>query len=114
MPRFFNRMITEVLSPKDERDPIEVSYQLLLMVRELHQMGYERLRIAPGMSLCGCRWRCFVTPVVNIRKDHGALLVNFTRNGDMLVEPSIPSPVAFYSGPGCRQYFGWQDAAHDS
>jgi hypothetical protein len=39
----------------------------LLMVGELHVRGYQRLRIAPGMSASGCYWRCSVTPAAHIR-----------------------------------------------
>src|SRR5947209_7202446 len=38
--------------------------RLLVMVRELHGMGYERLRAVAGLSPSGCHWRLHVTPAI--------------------------------------------------
>ena len=46
------------------------------MVSELHVRGYQRLRIAPGMSPNGGAWRCAIAPVENFSKDNGAIIVN--------------------------------------
>ena len=41
-----------------EGDPgIPMPRRLLLMLRVLHEMGYERLRAVTGMSPSGCSWR---------------------------------------------------------
>ena len=50
----------------------EMHRRILRMVAELHARGYERLRIAPGLSGAGTHWRCAVTPVTNISSRHGA------------------------------------------
>ena len=72
--------------------------EVLRLVQELHLRGYQRLRIAPGMSASGMHWRCAVTPVTNILKSHGARL----RDDDDLV--------AHYSSGMGRELFGWRDA----
>lgn len=74
--------------------------KVLRMVAELHVRGFQRLRIAPGMSASGCYWRCSVTPVTNVSIWHGARLVSY----DTLA--------AHYSAGSEREYFGWKDAGH--
>jgi hypothetical protein len=76
--------------------------RLLLMVRELHRRGYERLRASPGLSPSGCHWRFFVTPVSNIRCSHGARVWNHG------------GAVAFYTSAHGAHCFGWPDASGDS
>jgi hypothetical protein len=78
----------------------KVYRKVLLMVAELHVRGYQRMRIAPGMSASGCYWRCSIAPATNISKVHGALLV------------SDEGPVVHYSSADGGEYFGWQDASH--
>jgi len=86
---------------KDTPD-LEVARRVLLMLRELHQMGYERLRAAPGMSPSGCHWRCAITPVTNIRQENGARMRSFQTN------------VAHYTSANGSEYYGWDDAANDT
>lgn len=69
------------------------------MVQELHQHGYQRLRIAPGMSASGAYWRCSVAPVTNTLSENGAKL----RDWEGLV--------AHYTTGQEQHYFGWDDAA---
>jgi hypothetical protein len=69
------------------------------MVQELHARGYQRLRIAPGMSPSGAYWRCSVVPVANILQTNGAMLKDW--NG----------LAAHYSMGQEQEYFGWADAA---
>jgi|GEM_PF-762467 len=86
---------------KQESAPLHRACRtVLLMVGELHLRGYQRLRIAPGMSASGCYWRCAITPVSNIPAGHGARLVSENRL------------VAHYSSGQGREYFGWGDVAH--
>lgn len=75
---------------------------VLNMVAELHRMGYQRLRIAPGMSPSGIYWRCGVTHVENILADHGALVMDES------------SDMASYSSSAGSRIFGWEDARGDS
>jgi hypothetical protein len=53
---------------------VEREFLLLDVVAELHDRGYQYLRIAPGLSPSGMSWRCEVASVVEFRSDHGALL----------------------------------------
>lgn len=70
------------------------------MVAELHVRGYQRLRIAPGMSPSGTSWRCAITPASNILRSHGARLGR------------LEGVTAHYTSGNGRQYFGWNDAEH--
>ncbi len=78
----------------------EAERRVLRMVASLHVRGYQRLRIAPGMSPSGCHWRCSVTPVTNISSRHGAMMVD------------SDSLAAHYSSGMASEYFGWKDAVH--
>jgi len=55
----------------------EIYRKVLLMVRVLHQRGYEQLRISPGMSRSGMHWRCSVTSAMNIKSENGAWLARY-------------------------------------
>lgn len=74
--------------------------KVLRLVHELHVRGYQRIRIAPGMSASGLHWRCSITPVTNIARSHGARAVDH----DQLT--------ARYTSADRCEYFGWKDAAH--
>jgi len=74
--------------------------KVLRMVTELHVRGFQRLRIAPGMSPSGGSWRCSITPVTNISGRHGARMLS----GDRLA--------AHYTSAQQGKYFDWPDAAH--
>lgn len=76
--------------------------RVLVMVHELHKLGYQRLRIAPGMSGSGMHWRCSVTHAANIRQSHGAMLCAFDRE------------TAHYTSAQDNDYFGWEDAQQDT
>ncbi len=92
--------ITGAENPEDETHRNATA--VLLMVAELHRMGYQRLRITPGMSPSGMYWRCGVTNVENIMADHGALVMD--ESADM---------ATYSSGAGDR-FFGWDDARGNS
>jgi hypothetical protein len=72
------------------------------MLSELHVRGYQRLRMAPGMSPSGMHWRCTITPVQNVLRSNGARIASW----DTLT--------AHYTSADERRYFGWTDAAHAS
>lgn len=72
--------------------------RILSMIHELHEAGYQRIRICAGLSPSGGSWRCYVTHSNN-------------------VEPDGPFPkswmedVASYSvGAEYVPPFGWDDA----
>lgn len=71
--------------------------RILLTVMELHMRGFQRLRIAPGLSGSGHHWRCSITPVTNISRRHGARMLSW----DTLA--------AHYTSANERIYFGWND-----
>lgn len=76
--------------------------RVLVMVHELHKLGYQRLRIAPGMSASGAHWRCAVTHIGNIQRSHGAMLCEYDRDA------------VHYTTGQDNSYFGWEDARQDT
>lgn len=86
-----------------ERDPdLPRCQRVLAMVHELHKAGYQRLRVAPGMSASGVHWRCGVVPASAVLQSHGA----------MAAELALPT-ASYTTGMG-DAYFGWTDAADDT
>jgi hypothetical protein len=75
--------------------------RLLYMVAELHAMGYEQARIAPGVAPSGLFWRLSVTAASNTEPENGALMRDFHRGAN-------------YSSGAEAEYFGWTDASDDS
>ena len=73
--------------------------KVLEMVAALHQRGYERLRIEPGMSPSGMSWRCGITHAGNMDPDNGALCAN-----------SGGPEMAFYTSAAGDAFFDWDDA----
>jgi len=71
--------------------------RLLLMVAELHKLGYEGLRATPFMSPSGCYWRCAIVPANQTDPAHGARLA------DNVVYETLPR----YSSGDEDNYFGW-------
>lgn len=92
------QIVTRQPAGEDERRALRV----LQMVHELHKAGYQRIRICPGMSASGGSWRCAVTPMDNIERNHGAMLVDWD-NG-----------VARYTSGQKNHYFEWMDAESDT
>lgn len=79
----------------------EICRRLLYMVAELHAMGYEQTRIAPGVAPSGLFWRLSVTAASNTEPEHGALMRDFDRGAN-------------YSSGAGAEYFEWTDASDDS
>lgn len=75
---------------------------VLYLVHELHNQGYQRLRIAPGMSASGIYWRCTITHAGNISRGHGAML------------DEQDGLVARYTTGMENRYFDWTDAEEDN
>ncbi len=76
--------------------------RVVLMVRELHRLGYGRLRLVPGMSPSGVYWRGEVTHAGNVLSSHGARARQYGEN------------VASYTTGQDEKIFGWEDAATDT
>jgi hypothetical protein len=90
-------------SGKRHPDPtIRRCQRVLLMVHELHKLGYQRLRISPGLSPSGCYWRCVITPAANILTTHGALTREYFFE------------TAHYTSGSEAAYFDWPDVKRDT
>lgn len=90
-------------SGKRHPDPtIRRCQRVLLMVHELHKLGYQRLRISPGLSPSGGYWRCVITPASNILVTHGALTRDYLLN------------TARYTSGSDAAYFDWPDAKQNT
>jgi len=71
--------------------------RLLLMVAELHKLGFEGLRATPYLSASGCNWRCCIVPACMARRTHGARLA------ENVIYEALPR----YSSADGEDYFGW-------
>jgi ribonuclease BN (tRNA processing enzyme) len=87
-------------NPEDETQ--KNARMVILMVHQLHELGYQRLRIGPGMSASGVYWRCAVTHVANIQEDNGALVLDEAND------------TAMYSSGSGDHFFGWEDTSEDT
>lgn len=90
------------MTGRDSRPEVRRAQRILLMVHELHKLGYQKIRIAPGLSGSGCYWRCSITIKSNIQQKHGALLAY---HGQISAD---------YTSGMENEYFGWQDAKTDT
>lgn len=82
--------------------------RVLTMVHELHKAGYQRLRIAPGMSPSGCHWRCIILPDGHVR-DNG-----WEPKGEDWGGFEQRDLMACYTTGQGSTYFGWTDAESDN
>jgi hypothetical protein len=72
--------------------------RLMLMVSHLHQRGFQRVRLCPGIAPSGVGWRGLITVKSNTLVLHGARVAD---HSDDLV-------ARYGSGQG-NEYFGWTD-----
>jgi len=72
------------------------------MVGHLHRMGYQRLRLNPGIAPSGIFWRCNVQPV----DDKGFYLFR--------VEELDLEGDSSYSSSERTEFFGWPDAENNT
>lgn len=84
-----------------DNEQAEICRRLLYMVAELHRMGYEQMRIAPGVAPSGLFWRLSVTAASNTEPEHGARMRDWDRGAN-------------YSSGAGAEYFDWTDASDDS
>ncbi|MCL2597545.1 MAG: hypothetical protein FWD66_07810 [Paludibacter sp.] len=75
------------------------SQKLLLMVRELHCLGFEKLRIIPHIAPSGLYWRCEFVPKKYILKNIG------TKKSQKAAKYVFP----FYTSGMEFNYFEWED-----
>jgi hypothetical protein len=92
--------------------------RVLLVVSELHGMGFGRLRAAPWMHQNGYieppgRWSCSIVPTVVMDARHGAL-----SDGDRMNELRTALGVTQHYDPweslGLQPPFGWADLCFES
>ena len=86
----------------DLYDGILLARRALLMVEELHLMGYQHLRIAPRMN--SGVWNCIFVPNVYTSSHHGAMLGD---PEDFLLHDGS---AASFSSDRKGRHFGWSNA----
>lgn len=78
------------------------------MIHELHKVGYQRLRIASGLSPTGCHWRCSVIPADYVQRNGWKPLATLrVRKGSQALS------AGYTSGQGA-DFFNWGDAERNS
>ncbi|MEO7732216.1 MAG: hypothetical protein ABIY55_14680 [Kofleriaceae bacterium] len=83
-------------SPRDGH-PLSGARRFLNMVRELHQRGYEQLRIAPSTAPSGMAWRCGIAARAEFSAENGAVTPRFAGRK--------------YSSAARFSYFNWGDCS---
>lgn len=86
------------MSEDDDRATVRRCRRVMLMVSHLHQMGFQQIRLCPGIAPNGSGWRGLVTVRSNTLELHGARIAH---HSDDLV-------ARYGSGEG-NEYFGWTD-----
>jgi hypothetical protein len=81
--------------------------RILLMVRELHLLGYERFRACPYNYPLA--WRCPVVPKHWVEKRHGGMVASVAS-----YFPMSHSLCWTYTGAALQQPFDWEDALFDT
>lgn len=85
----------EIQNARLEKTEQRRSQRLLMMVHELHKVGYQGVQIFPYMSPSGCSWRCVITLSSNIE---------LSSNGYHLVDDN-PDISPIYSSASGSVYF---------
>lgn len=83
---------------EDDRAKVRRCRRVMLMVSHLHQMGFQQVRLCPGIAPSGFGWRGLVTAKSNTLELHGARVAH---HDDEMV-------ARYGSGQG-NEYFGWTD-----
>ena len=78
--------------------------RLLMMVHELHKVGYQKIQIFPYMAPSGFHWRCTITTSNHIGFKHGFYKVIQKKS----------QVAATYTSATENVYFGWEDAKQDN
>lgn len=94
----------EIQNARLEKTEQRRSQRLLMMVHELHKVGYQKVQIFPYMAPSGSSWRCVITVSGNIKYNSNSY--------DLLDESSDIS--AIYSSASGSLYFDWQDTQQDN
>ena len=83
--------------------------RVLLMVKELHAMGFERMRAAPYMHPLA--WRCPVVPAAWTLTDHGGLVADVAFADSFARSLTLNEVRHTYSSADSQQPFQWTSAA---
>lgn len=59
-----------------------IGRKIMLMLRELHMMGYEKLRLISSVSPSGACWRFAILPVTKVSRLNGAMASSFDFRAD--------------------------------
>mgnify|MGYP001828428759 FL=1 len=86
---------------------------ILEMIRELHNRGFEAIRLCPQISNSGVHWIAWLTSAEHVLPKHGAILHPSALMQAMKSAPNA-ALVAYYSSAQGTKYFGWEDADEDS
>jgi hypothetical protein len=89
---------------KENRAKFRRANRVLSMVLHLHKWGYQKIRIAPGLTEDGNDWECAITHTRNMDRADGARLSVDPHDGH----------IAYYSTAASNEYFGWADAQMDN
>jgi len=86
---------------------------ILEMIGQLHDRGFEAIRLCPQISNSGVHWIAWLTSAEHVLPNHGAIL---HPNAMMQAMKSTPNEAlaACYSSAQGTKYFGWEDAGEDS
>jgi hypothetical protein len=99
-----NNYSVVMFNTSENRAKFRRANRVLSMVLYLHKWGYQKIRIAPGISDDGKEWECAITHIRNIDHNNGALLSTDPHDGH----------VAHYTTAESSEYFGWTDAQRDN
>jgi len=107
------------LTEEESEKMLPMPRRLLLMLRELHRRGYERLRAVTGLSPSGCHWRLQITAAIGVAAPGVDFMARQNRHvaiGDWLVF-ARGNHLIYSTGSSpedAEECFGWKDAAKDS
>lgn len=86
---------------------------ILQMIGELHERGYESIRLCPTLSNSGMHWIAWLASAEQVLPHHGAILHPTAMIQAMRSSPTEALAACYTSAHEFR-FFGWNDAAEDS
>lgn len=104
---------------KSSADVVPSSFRrVLLVLSELHRMGFGRLRAATWMHQNGYieppgRWSCAIVPSVVLKDDHGAM-TDGTRENELRAVLDIVQHHDPWMSLGSQPPFGWSGMCFES
>lgn len=86
---------------------------ILEMIGQLHDRGFEGIRLCPQVSNSGVHWIAWLTTAENVLPSHGAILHPHAMMQAIKSGPN-EALVAHYNSVQGTRYFGWEDAEDNS